>query len=198
MAPKKRRDAGRPRGAPIVDAVIKATIEDLVKHGVHGISINRIAAAAEVNKTTIYRKWPTREDLIDAALVSALEETTSELEDRGSLKADLTFIVEQLVEKLATPSGQALIAASLSRGVADRAAASATPYAPSEILALLERAQERGEWDLERHPPDAVFSMISGAVIQRIMIEYRPVTRAWVAAVVEVVTRGVASNKNDR
>ncbi|MEO0593544.1 MAG: TetR/AcrR family transcriptional regulator [Myxococcota bacterium] len=193
MGSKKRRDAGRPRGAPIADAVIKATIEELVKYGVHGISINRIAAAAEVNKTTIYRKWPTREDLIDAALVSALEETTSELEDRGSLKADLTFIVEQLVEKLSTPSGQALIAASLSRGAADRSAgASTAPYAPNEILALLQRAQERGEWDLDRHPPDAVFSMISGAVIQRIMIEYRPVTPSWVASVVEVVIRGVS------
>ncbi|MEL6760228.1 MAG: TetR/AcrR family transcriptional regulator, partial [Myxococcota bacterium] len=177
----------------IVALMTASAIGELVKYGVHGISINRIAAAAEVNKTTIYRKWPTREDLIDAALVSALEETTSELEDRGSLKADLTFIVEQLVEKLSTPSGQALIAASLSRGAADRSAgASTAPYAPNEILALLQRAQERGEWDLDRHPPDAVFSMISGAVIQRIMIEYRPVTPSWVASVVEVVIRGVS------
>ena len=53
---KPRRDAGRPRGEPIEAVVLARTLEELVEHGVDGASIDRIARAASVNKTSVYRQ----------------------------------------------------------------------------------------------------------------------------------------------
>ena len=65
MPAKRRRDAGRARGGePIVDAILEHTLADLARAGIDGLSIDRIARAAAVNKTTIYRRWPTREGLV--------------------------------------------------------------------------------------------------------------------------------------
>ena len=56
MATRGRRDAGRARGEPIVDSILEHTLADLSRAGLDGLSIDRIARAAAVNKTTIYRR----------------------------------------------------------------------------------------------------------------------------------------------
>lgn len=55
-----RRDAGRPRGRPVVDAVLDAVVAELAEHGPDGLSVERVARRAEVNRTTVYRRWSGR------------------------------------------------------------------------------------------------------------------------------------------
>lgn len=64
------RPPGRPRSS--VDAtVFAATLATVHELGYTHATVDRIAAAAGVAKTTVYRRWPTKGDLITACLVDA-------------------------------------------------------------------------------------------------------------------------------
>jgi AcrR family transcriptional regulator len=191
----RRRDAGRARGEPIERAILDAALRELAEHGLEGLSVPRIAEASEVNKTTIYRRWPTREDLVAAALEGALHETASELEDTGSLRGDLRGMLLAVQRRLASPAGRALAHAAMSDRAAEAVGAlsqDAVARSTGAAVDLVARAALRGEWDPGRHHPEAVFAMITGSVMHRVLLERRPMTEAWVETVVDVVTRGVA------
>jgi len=193
MAPR-RRDAGRPRGKPIERAILAATLDELAAHGIEGLSVARIAAASEVNKTTVYRRWPTREALIAAALEGALEEASGQVVDTGSLRGDLRLMLDVVADRVALPGGRALVQAAMSDASAAAVAElSADPLVREQEAAveLVRRATERGEWDPARHLPDAVFAMITGAVLHRLLLERQPLTDAWADTVVDVSGGGL-------
>lgn len=190
-----RRDAGRARGKPIEQAIVAATLDELARHGFEGLSIPRVAVAADVNKTTVYRRWPTREALVAAALEAALVETSDELTDTGSLRGDLLRMVELIAASLEAPGGRALARAALAEsvgGVVRELGAGAEGRGRAGVVSLVRRAAERGEWDPARHAPEAVLSMLTGSVMHRVLMERQPVTRAWADTVVDVVVRGLA------
>jgi AcrR family transcriptional regulator len=185
----RRRDAGRPRGAPIERAILTATLDALAEHGIEGLSIPQIAAACDVHKTTIYRRWPTREALVDAALDGVLHDTAAELRDTGSLAGDLRALVEAVHARVASVTGRALLRAAMFSG--EGGARIAQSPAPAGIVALVERAAARGEWDVAAGPPDVVLALLSGALMHRVLLERQPVTPEWMDAMVGVVVQGV-------
>ncbi|MFD0729740.1 TetR/AcrR family transcriptional regulator [Planotetraspora mira] len=65
------RPAGRPRSEKAEKAIIEAALDILGEgSGVSELSIEAIAARAGVGKTTIYRRWTNKEDLVVDALAS--------------------------------------------------------------------------------------------------------------------------------
>jgi AcrR family transcriptional regulator len=78
------------RSDQVVRRVLDAAIVELSRSGYYGFRIDVVAARAQVNKTTIYRRWPSR-----AALVTALVDRMrtplreSPLPDTGSVERDL-------------------------------------------------------------------------------------------------------------
>src|SRR5262245_18589755 len=81
----RRRTGGR--SARVVATVLRTTLEVLGQQGYAGVRIDDIAARAAVNKTTIYRRWPTRADLVIAALTSLA--VPPKAVETGRLEADL-------------------------------------------------------------------------------------------------------------
>jgi AcrR family transcriptional regulator len=65
-----------------------------VEQGYQGMSIEGVAARAGVGKTTIYRRWPSKEDLV----VDAIEELIFDVQprDTGSIRDDLVDLLVQL------------------------------------------------------------------------------------------------------
>ncbi len=189
-----RRDAGRPRGKPIEDAILAATLDELARHGLSGLNVARVAEAADVHKTTVYRRWPTREALVAGALEAALRQIGAELSDTGSLRGDLRRMVEVLALRVGSPQGRALVQAAISEG-ADAAvgALGADPRVRAQggVLAVLERAVARGEWDPARHPPEVVLALLTGGVMHRLLMERQPVDAAWAEAAVDALVRGL-------
>ena len=88
------RSLGRPRSARAHQAVLDATIDLFVEQGYQGMSIEGVAARAGVGKTTIYRRWTSKEDLI----LDAIEELLFDVHprDTGSLRDDLADLLVQL------------------------------------------------------------------------------------------------------
>ncbi|GIG67832.1 TetR/AcrR family transcriptional regulator [Phytomonospora endophytica] len=64
------RQPGRPRES-IDDAVFAATLSAIAEFGYTRATVDRIAATAGVAKTTIYRRWASRGELITAAVVDS-------------------------------------------------------------------------------------------------------------------------------
>jgi len=63
------RKPGRPRSAQAHKAILDATLELLAEEGFHGLSIEAVAAKAGVGKTTIYRRWPSKDELVMDAIL---------------------------------------------------------------------------------------------------------------------------------
>ena len=65
---------GRPRDPEVDRAILSATLRLLGEQGYAGMSVDAVAAAAGVGKTTIYRRFATKADLATAAVASMIDE----------------------------------------------------------------------------------------------------------------------------
>lgn len=190
----RRRDAGRPRGAPVAEAVLDRTLEELATAGLAQLSVDRIARAAEVNKTSVYRRWPTREALVAAALARVLDQLTLAQADTGSLRGDLLHLGDGVAKLLALPAGRALAQAVFAEATAPSIAALARQHieasAGGPAAAIVTRAMARGEWRDDADPL-ALMAMLVGAVLHRVMFERHDPTPEWLARVVDIAIAGV-------
>ena len=59
------------------DAIVQAAIGEFCEHGFNGTSMDRVAAAAEVSKRTVYNHFPSKEELFEAILMLMWERSQS-------------------------------------------------------------------------------------------------------------------------
>lgn len=103
--------AGRPR-SPVVDqAILRAALELFVEHGAAGASIEKIAKRAGVGKTSIYRRWSSRETLLAQAIEVFRNATgyTTDLLDRTP-PGDFVKLLIDACEIIARPEIRKLMA----------------------------------------------------------------------------------------
>jgi AcrR family transcriptional regulator len=93
------RGRGRPRSAEAEQAILDATLRMLGTRGVAGTTIEGVAADAGVGKTTIYRRWPTKNDMILAALSDIVP--PGDPPDTGSMAGDMAALAEMQRRRLA-------------------------------------------------------------------------------------------------
>jgi AcrR family transcriptional regulator len=187
-----RRDAGRPRGEPIEALLLARTLEELAEHGIEGASVDRIARAADVNKTSVYRRFGTREALIAAALERVAGDVGAKLSDQGSLRKDLALVAEAVATLLGEPMGLSLARAAFSESTGDEIGALAAremqrPRAAA--VAMVERARARGEWRTGVSP-DVVLAALVGALLHRALLERAPLTPTFIRQVVDLIATG--------
>src|SRR5262245_37106655 len=78
------------RSEQVVRRVLDAAIAELARSGYAGFRMDAVASSAAVNKTTIYRRWPSREALVATAaerMRTPIRETP--LPDTGKIEKDL-------------------------------------------------------------------------------------------------------------
>ena len=110
MDSSTRRTSGVQRGArsqQVVEKVRAATMAELARVGFGGLTIEGVAKAANVNRTTIYRRWPSKSALLLAVLEPGLERFDHD-PDTGSLAGDLLALMLLMGETAALPPGQAV------------------------------------------------------------------------------------------
>ena len=188
-----RRDAGRPRGEPIEAALLARTLEELVEHGVDGANVERIARAADVNKTSVYRRFGTREALIAAALERVASDIGGTLSDGGSLRKDLERIASQVATLLGAPVGTSLARAAFSQSDASPISSLLTREMASSrgaVRAMVKRARARGEWR-RGIAPEVVLAALVGALLHRALLERARLTTGFLRQVVDLVAAGV-------
>lgn len=185
-----RRDAGRPRGQPVIDAVLLHTLDELASAGLEGLSVERIAKASGVNKTSIYRRYPTRDALVIAALERVHDDLSADVADTGSLRGDLRALAGRVGAFLESERGRALARAifaapaSADVGLAARAQLAAQAAVP--VQALIARALGRGEWR-EGVDPGVLLAALVGGLLHRVLLEQQPIDDAFLSALVDVI-----------
>ena len=100
-APGAARRPGRPRSEEADWAIIDAALDLFAESGAGGLCIEAVAARAGVGKSTIYRRWPGKEDLLVdalAALKAPLPEPSGE-----SVRADLVALLRVMCQDFADP-----------------------------------------------------------------------------------------------
>jgi AcrR family transcriptional regulator len=93
-------------------AVFNATLDVLAESGYASLSIDEVAATAGVNKTTIYRNWPTKVDLILAAAKDR-SETMIATKSGGDPERDLVAFLKSVADNITSPVGRALMIATI-------------------------------------------------------------------------------------
>ena len=189
-----RRDAGRARGESVSLAILTATLEELAVSGVEGLSVERVAVRAEVNKTSIYRRWPTRDELVVAALEQATAEVTALPETTASLRGDLLALLKRVAELQSHPVGRALMhigfIEAVDSPIAMLARTRLTAQAMLPVQTLVDAARARGEWRDDAKGEQLIFALV-GAVMHRVNVEHGKVSSAWLSSLVDLVLLGV-------
>ncbi|WP_329613541.1 TetR/AcrR family transcriptional regulator [Streptomyces brevispora] len=88
-------------------AILEAALERLSTVGWNGLTMEGVAAGARTGKAAIYRRWPSKEDLVADALRSALPEI-GDAPDFGNIRDDLYQLCRTLRDGMLSKSGSAL------------------------------------------------------------------------------------------
>ncbi|MDS3861401.1 TetR/AcrR family transcriptional regulator [Thermosynechococcaceae cyanobacterium BACA0444] len=99
-----KKSPGRPRSAESHQAILKATTELLGEVGFDAIRIDAIAARAGVGKTTIYRRYRTKEELVADAIESFRQDIV--IPDTGYFWSDLDQLIENAAQITLNPLGR--------------------------------------------------------------------------------------------
>ncbi|WNI22037.1 TetR/AcrR family transcriptional regulator [Streptomyces sp. ITFR-16] len=97
----------RRRGPVLERAILDAALERLSTVGWSGLTMEGVAAGAQTGKAAIYRRWPSKEDLVADALRSALP-AMAEAPDHGNVRDDLYQLCRGLRDAMLSKSGSAL------------------------------------------------------------------------------------------
>jgi AcrR family transcriptional regulator len=136
------------RSARVREAILDAAFSELIDSGYAALSVEAVAARAGVNKTTIYRRWPTLDDL----LVDALMEWSHDAlpaQETGSIETDLLALGRQLADVLNAGVGRQVVGLVLTAGLRSAQLRETTrryfDHQAERAIPVIARAIDRGE-----------------------------------------------------
>ncbi|MGW3105899.1 TetR/AcrR family transcriptional regulator [Streptomyces sp. NPDC001100] len=196
------RAAGRPRSTTADTAILAATREALVELGWSKLTLGDVATRAGVAKTTLYRRWAGKNELVVDAVAELFDEL--ELPDRGTLAADIEGVVLQFAAILARPEAKSGLMAVVAESVRDdalreRIRESIVDRQKCLVVEGRARAQARGELPPESDPleaartADLIFDVVAGAVVHRTLVSAEPADEDWVRSFTQVLLLGLTS-----
>jgi AcrR family transcriptional regulator len=184
---------GTARGAPVVRAVIRATFEELAEGGYGALSIDDVARRAGVNKTTVYRRWPTKEDLVTTALL-ALPDEYFAMPNTGTIRGDLNEVASRTSRIFQAVEGRAMMRILFFEGRLTQLTRVHAHFAAKReatgMPAILNRAVARGELPAG-FDQQMLGDVLLGTIICKALGDKMPLSKAFVAKLVDVVLAGL-------
>ena len=141
------RGARRARGEARERAILTAVIGLLGEAGYEAMTMDAVAARAHASKTTIYRRWPGKADLVRAAVDAHIAGRVPGGRDTGSLRGDLLAVLRAMRDHL-TPEFLAMMSGLVHAMRTDsELAASLRSLVDQDAVAeqIIGRAVQRGE-----------------------------------------------------
>jgi AcrR family transcriptional regulator len=185
----------RRRGAALEDAIRQAAFDELTAVGYTAFSVEGVAARARTGKASIYRRWPTKQELVTDALLAVLPTPDDcgiamQLDDSVTTIEALYLVARAIGNVITSPAGDAMRtikceAASdpeLAKLIDERFQAPRR----AAMLALLTRGVQRGEVR-----PGAATALVAdvlpAVLMHRVIMLREALTARDITAVVEEI-----------
>jgi len=190
-----KRPPGRPRSEESRQSILRSTLKLLKQGGFSELSIEAIAADANVGKTTVYRWWPTKAALVADAF-SASADNELQFPDTGSLQSDMSLQMRRLIHVFRSKRGR-VVAALLAGGQSDPELIEAFRERflwprRKQAYQTLQRGIDRGELpagcDL-----DLILDSLYGPIYMRFLIRHDKLDEKFVDDLCALVLEGLKS-----
>jgi AcrR family transcriptional regulator len=186
---------GRPRDPQLDAAILGATLDGLDDAGYAGLTLEAVARRARTTKPALYRRWPSRQRLVLAALARRLDDIRAP--DTGCTLCDLDECLKLFVAafRRISPSVLGPLFADCSADEDLRAAFMAALFDPprAAVKETLERAHERGDLrdDVDR---ELILDVLGSLVHYRVLFGHAPTSDREIERVVESLLHGIATD----
>lgn len=193
MAQRQDGESGGPRRKA---EIFTATLDMLGGLGFDSLTIEGVAQRSGVNKTTIYRWWSSKAELLRDALLHS-DVLRFDPADTGSLRGDLTAIAEQVQRLLDDEHRRTIVEAALVGAVRHEAMRELVVSFLDDRFGrhqpVFERAVARGDL-----PPDAdpapLVDALAGALWMRILVRRGAVADTYTRDLVGILMDGVTAS----
>jgi AcrR family transcriptional regulator len=188
-----RRHGGR--SARVRDRVLAAALDELLEVGYGRLSFESVANRAGVHKTTVYRRWPSREALVTAALLAQRARDVP-IPDTGSIRSDLRILAQAIAASITSPTGQAVVRSLVSEAgdIAEVTTAVRDFWTARFAVArvVVSRAVDRGEL-APGIDPDFLIEALVGPLYLRLLVTRGPLDDAFIGKLVDLLLSGAAN-----
>jgi len=167
--------------------LLAITLRLLRQNGYDGLTLDEVAAEGRASKATVYRRWPTKAELVLTAFIEGIQQD-SEPPDNGTLREDLVALGDMICGHTREH------AATMRAVLGELARIPALHTALKRFLAgrrtlvehIMARAVDRGEIDSAAIDPE-LWDVLPGYLIYRAVIQGRPPTRKTVRSLIDEV-----------
>lgn len=185
----------RKRGAALEDAILRAAYAELTEVGYTAFSVEGVAARARTGKASIYRRWPTKQELVMDAMLDRLPTAEQcgvviEIDDALTTREALLQVAEAIARVITGPAGDAIRAIKcealtdpeLAQLIDDRFQAPRREF----MISLLRRGVQRGEVR-----PDAATALVAdvlpAVLTHRVILQREAITEQVIRDIMEQV-----------
>ena len=180
----------------ITAAISDAVLAELVDRGYARLSMEGVAKRAGAGKSALYRRWPTKEDMV-IAVIAEVSLPLADVPDTGSLRGDIRATVQAVADWLTTPPFSRILPDLVAEGARSPdmgRAAARTIGEPRRALgrAKLATAIARGEL-----PADTDLEMaedlMAALIYWRMVVRHAPVEPDYLDRVTDTILRALGA-----
>lgn len=190
--------SGRPRSIQADRAILQATLDLLAEVGYESMSIEAIASRAGVGKTTIYRRYTSKEELVADAIESLRDDLA--IPDTGSFWGDMDILIKNAAKKIDSPLGRQTLALIISTASSNPQFAEVywtkyTKLRREAFSKVLERAKSRGEIHKDADV-DLIIDLVSGSLYYALI--FKPTTEpveAYMRRTMNLLIEGIGNGR---
>lgn len=193
---------GRPTGAAVLQStvtrsIVEAVLDEFSETGYGRLSMERVAKRARVGKSALYRRWPSKEEMV-VAVLSEFSVGVSEAPDTGTFRGDLRATLSGFVDWIDEPR--------FSKILPDLVAESARNPRLGELhkqmigiprrersVQIFQRAVERGELP-EDMDFELALDLVAGPVYWRSTVRGADVDSGYLDRLTDVIVAALAGS----
>ena len=171
------------------EQLLAATLQVLSETGYDKLTVDQVVARAHASKTTVYRRWPSKADLVGAAFAHRTRGEFGAPPDTGTLRGDLLALAE-MIARAAGEYGR-VIAGILAAGersprLRELLAKDLYHERRGQVLGVLRRAATRGEIAQEAISDD-LWDVLPAYILFRTLLDERPIPPTALRALIDDV-----------
>ena len=173
--------------SPRETELLAVTLRLLQQHGYERLTVEAVAATARASKATVYRRWPSKAELVLAAFIEGVRQVAVPPET-GTLRGDLLRLGELVCQEAGMHAGtMRAVLVEVSRNPAlNDAMQQFLEQRKAVVNHILQQAVDRGEID-DTAIIDELWDLMPRYLIFRSIITSRPPTRHTVQSLVDEV-----------